>query len=918
MSQTVITTAFEQWKAAQAANGQAIVLDEFVFANVPNLDVNKPIDRAEGVPPAAQIVYRQAVEKTGLVNQNAVVYSVTLGADVGDFSFNWIGLINKATGKLAMVVHAPLQSKVKNASGQQGNVLTRSFLMEYNGAETQTLISTPAETWQIDFTARLAGMDESLRLANLDIYGAGAFFDNGFLVSKTGTQYFVTAGVGYVGGLRASLAAKTNITVTTKPMKVWADVNYHGTLTSEYKTDIKFTLATTLKDYVQSGMAHYVFALASIDANGVITDLRPQGSSLYLRRDKNLADIADPAAGLNTLNGVPKTRTVNKKALTADVNLTAADVGAISNVMPNVDNTTVTKLYDPSIVSLSGGVTLAGYFDDHPLGATFQAADTLVTFRRWYNAGAALTQYLHCRTGAIYVRTGNVSTAEASGWLWLQAGATSLPFGWRKLFDSANPPTALEAGSISVPTSVLTTTDIDTLGFSPGQPGAAIYSQPRNANATTALHYPQSIAGTLYVTPSAYGCQQMYVTFTGNIWNRGLSADWNGKDGPWKDWVPTYSANNKPTAADVGAWSAAQSAASEKALSDEIATAFKIRANLTAADSPNALHGTAMFGHYGVPGVAAATTDKGYPMNNFVGVIFVTWGPNATQQIAFNNNGRQFTRSATGAWNGTDGPWSAWNEIYCQANKPTPADVGALPAAGTAVAATKLATARKIAGVAFDGTKDIGLNADNVGAFPRVGGDVNGRVTANYLRAISSANPGEGQGTYLGWNESGGQGESNFINNKGGGVGGFSFRIVNQANNAQTGYFRISGTGDLSAQGNIYSDGGAIYEMGQRVYSPNNRQPVNTNTANLGGGWWRCGDTGMIKQWGYVNKGSRGWSTVNFPIPFPNACANVQVTVINGGAGTFVDNFGTAQIINNIGFTCGQDSNGSYWEATGW
>ena len=229
MSQTVITTAFEQWKAAQAANGQAIVLDEFVFANVPNLDVNKPIDRAEGIPPAAQIVYRQAVEKNGLVNQNAVVYSVTLGTDVGDFSFNWIGLINKATGKLAMVVHAPLQSKVKNANGQQGNVLTRSFLMEYNGAESQTLINTPAETWQIDFTARLAGMDESLRLANLDIYGAGAFFDNGFLVSKTGTQFFVTPGLGYVGGLRASLAAKTNITVTTKPMKVWADVSYHGT-----------------------------------------------------------------------------------------------------------------------------------------------------------------------------------------------------------------------------------------------------------------------------------------------------------------------------------------------------------------------------------------------------------------------------------------------------------------------------------------------------------------------------------------------------------------------------------------------------------------------------------------------------------------------------------------------------------------
>ncbi|MFD3225624.1 pyocin knob domain-containing protein, partial [Rahnella aceris] len=402
--------------------------------------------------------------------------------------------------------------------------------------------------------------------------------------------------------------------------------------------------------------------------------------------------------------------------------------------------------------------------------------------------------------------------------------------------------------------------------------------------------------------------------------------------------------------ADVGAWTAAQSAASEKALSDEVATAFKIRPNLTATDSPNTLRGSAMFGHYGVPGAAAATTDKGYPMNGFVGVIFVTWGPNATQQIAFNNNGRQFTRGASGAWNGVDGPWTAWNEIYCQANKPTPADVGALPAGGTAVAAsklatarkiagvafdgtqdinlsaanvgalpsggtavaaTKLATARKIAGVAFDGTQDIGLNADNVGAFPRVGGDVNGRVTANYLRAITIPHPGDGQGTYLGWNESGGQGESNFVNNRGGGVGGFKFRIVNQGNTVQTGEMTLSGNGDSNTSG-------TVNEMGQRVFSPNNRQPVNSNTANLGGGWWRCGDTGMIKQWGVVNKGSRGWSTVNFPIPFPSTCVNVQVTAINGGGGTFNDNFGTAQIINNIGFTCGQDSGGSYWEATGW
>ncbi len=49
---------------------------------------------------------------------------------------------------------------------------------------------------------------------------------------------------------------------------------------------------------------------------------------------------------------------------------------------------------------------------------------------------------------------------------------------------------------------------------------------------------------------------------------------------------------------------------------------------------------------------------------------------------------------------------------------------GRLPSGGTAVAATKLATARKIAGVAFDGTADINLSAGNVGAVPATGGNV--------------------------------------------------------------------------------------------------------------------------------------------------------------------------------------------------
>ncbi|HDL7091643.1 TPA: phage tail protein [Yersinia enterocolitica] len=289
MSQTAITFAFEQWKAQEAAAGNTVVLDEFVLAYVPGLDHTVPINRAETLPPEAQIVHRQAVNKIGLVNDNAVVYSVTMGTEIGDFDFNWIGLVNKASGTVAMIVHAPTQRKVANVTGQQGNVLTRSFLMEYNGAATATGITTPAETWQIDFTARLTGIDEMQRLINVDNYGPGAFFGAAYLVAKNGAQFFVTKGAGYIGGIRADLPANRNIAVPSTATKVWADVSLQGNITSQWEAVIKITVAPTLANYSQSGFMHYVFAVASIDAVGNITDLRPKGSLIEQETSDALA-----------------------------------------------------------------------------------------------------------------------------------------------------------------------------------------------------------------------------------------------------------------------------------------------------------------------------------------------------------------------------------------------------------------------------------------------------------------------------------------------------------------------------------------------------------------------------------------------------------------------------------------------------
>lgn len=302
MSQSAITIAFEDYLTQQVASGGTVTLDQFIFANVPDLDPDAPIDRGEQIP-VDYIVYQQDVTLPGVINSNEVVYSVTMGTEVGDFDFNWIGLVNSTTSLLAMVTHAPVQQKFKNADGQQGNTLTRSFLMEYDGAATATAITTPAETWQIDFTARLAGMDERQRLENMDIYGYGAFFGDGYLVWGNPTDgYTIDAGVGYVDGLRVQLDADQSLNVTAKPINVYVDACWKGTLTSVWDVQQQITLASDLSNYTDSdGTAHYVFAVASIDANGAVTDLRPSGSkdnqalSGYLQTKNNLAEIA--AAG---------------------------------------------------------------------------------------------------------------------------------------------------------------------------------------------------------------------------------------------------------------------------------------------------------------------------------------------------------------------------------------------------------------------------------------------------------------------------------------------------------------------------------------------------------------------------------------------------------------------------------------------
>jgi hypothetical protein len=151
------------------------------------------------------------------------------------------------------------------------------------------------------------------------------------------------------------------------------------------------------------------------------------------------------------------------------------------------------------------------------------------------------------------------------------------------------------------------------------------------------------------------------------------------------------------------------------------------------------------------------------------------------------------------------------------ANKPTPAEIGALPSNGNAVSATQLQTARTINGVAFNGTANITISAGSIGSYTKAESD-------------------------------------------------------------------------------------ARYNL--------------KNTASLGqNGWERDGTTGRIRQWGYTNQ-TGGYQNITFPIAFPNACRNIQVTPYTANiAGTLecsVSQFSntTARLNANQNFPL-------FWEATG-
>ncbi len=279
-----ITLAGEALIASMQAQGLPLVIDTMIFANVPGLDPAQAADRAQAVP-TENVVHSADIpaEYRAFVNPNQVVYSVLLGSDVGDFTFNWQGLYCSAHQTLIAVAELPSIEKRANDEGTNtpGNNLTRNFMLQFTGAQALTGLTVAADVWQLDFTVRLKGIDERERLSNRDIYGRDAFLGDGWLLVNAAGVYHFEPGTGYVEGIRAALAIQLPAVPAPLPCDVYLDVCLapQGSDVVTLVTPRFVAEGEGLPDYAEGApfhTPHYCVQIAHVAADGMVTDLRPK------------------------------------------------------------------------------------------------------------------------------------------------------------------------------------------------------------------------------------------------------------------------------------------------------------------------------------------------------------------------------------------------------------------------------------------------------------------------------------------------------------------------------------------------------------------------------------------------------------------------------------------------------------------
>lgn len=151
MSLLAITNAGVLYKDAVFAGEEVQNITRVIFRNIAGLVPETAIDLAQGVP-STDIVHTNPIERVAALDGNTVVMSTVLGYDIGDFQYNWYGVIAQKADLsevLIAVVQTPVQTKTKTEGATTGNYSTKSIVWKTANIGMTLNVTLSALPWQM-------------------------------------------------------------------------------------------------------------------------------------------------------------------------------------------------------------------------------------------------------------------------------------------------------------------------------------------------------------------------------------------------------------------------------------------------------------------------------------------------------------------------------------------------------------------------------------------------------------------------------------------------------------------------------------------------------------------------------------------------------------------------------------------------
>ncbi|WP_199525278.1 phage tail protein [Pseudoalteromonas sp. bablab_jr011] len=175
----IMTNAGKNYITTRVLENKGLDVKELVLAKIPNLNEQAERNPNEPMPSDLQIVHRRNIDVSGYVDANTVAWAVVLEQEIGDFDYNWIGLVTN-DGTLLAVDYLPLQRKRQGVN----NVHNRSFVLKFAAAAALARITIPAQSWMFDYSPQIDALNAlSLTTATAQVNNMYRTLRNFFLMS---------------------------------------------------------------------------------------------------------------------------------------------------------------------------------------------------------------------------------------------------------------------------------------------------------------------------------------------------------------------------------------------------------------------------------------------------------------------------------------------------------------------------------------------------------------------------------------------------------------------------------------------------------------------------------------------------------------------------------------------------------------